>query len=315
MLRKNITPLIALTLGLASLSCGIAIPAIAQTPSSFPDDATLAPTPTVPTSTPTAYTPSSQYIVYIANVNPAMMPQVKTIAPDAFVSHLDSGQKVLQIGRFNNLNLAQKKADQLRQAGLSPEVKPVSTKFASALPTVPSAVPTTVTRGTTPVAPSAIPTTLPSVPITPSIPSSIPTDPNNTGGMLPIANAQPIQIENSNTLPSVPTGIDPQQGGTVEINRSVQPIPVSPVPTTLPPTAAIDANPAPIPNQFRYFVIIPTTSYVVLQRAKMVSPNAQVRTSNRGPYIEVQGYPDRTGAEALNAAMRKQGFDSRVAFF
>ncbi|WP_330483663.1 hypothetical protein [Tumidithrix elongata] len=307
-------------MGLASLSCGIATPAIAQNSSSFPDDAALVPT-TTPTpstsSTPTAYTPSSQYIVYLANVNPTVMPQVKAIAPDAFFSRLDSGQKVLQIGRFNNMNLAQKKADQLRQAGLSPEVKPVSTKFASALPTVPSAVPVATTpKSTTPVVSAPLPNTLPSVPTTPSIPSSIPTDPNNTGGMQQIANVQPIQIENSNVLPGVPTtSIDQQTGGTIEINRSVQPIPVTPVPTTLPPTAAIDPTPTAIPNPYRYFVIIPTTSYVVLQRAKMVSPNAQVRTSNRGPYIEVQGYPDRTGAEALNAAMRKQGFDSRVAFF
>jgi hypothetical protein len=317
MLRKNVTPLAcALSLGLASLSLfGSITPAIAQNPPSFPDDASLVPVKNVAPSPQTVFTPSNQYIVYLANVNPTMVPQIKTVAPDSFVSHLDSGQKVLQIGRYNNLNLAQKKADQLRQMGLTPEVKPVSTKFANALPAVPSAVPVAVPRNTTPSTPS-IPSSIPPT----NLPPSVPTDPNT--GMQTIANAQPIPIENSNVLPGVPTGLDPQQGNTVEINRSIQQlppaqvIPVAPVPTTLPPTAAIDPNPpAPIPNQYRYFVIIPSTAYGVLQRAKLVSPNAQVKASSRGSYIEVQGYTDRPSAEALSSAMRKQGFDSRVAFF
>jgi hypothetical protein len=316
MLRQKTTPLpFRLSLGFASLSliATITPAAIAQTPTSFPDDANLVPVKTVPTNPQTTFTPSSQYIVYLANATPAMVAQIKSVAPDSFVSHLGSGQKVLQIGRYNNLNLAQKKADQLKQMGLVPEVRPVATKFATAVPVQ-----------TAPVTTRNIPTTLPSAPTTPSIPSSIPpTDPNAGSRMQPIANVQPIPIENSNTLPGVPTVMDPlQQGNTVEINRSVQQLPprpvapVTPVPTTLPPTAAIDPNPpAAVPNPSRYFVIIPTTNYDVLQRAKLVSPNAQVKASQRGSYIEVQGYSDRNAAEALNSAMRKQGFDSRVAFF
>ena len=46
-----------------------------------------------------------------------------------------------------------------------------------------------------------------------------------------------------------------------------------------------------------------------------IAPNAQLRSSYRGTYIEVQGYPDRGSAETLSQTIRRQGFDSRVVFF
>jgi hypothetical protein len=67
--------------------------------------------------------------------------------------------------------------------------------------------------------------------------------------------------------------------------------------------------------QLRYFVIIPTTSVSELQRVQAIAPSSQLRSSYRGTYIEVQGYPDRISAETLNLTIRRQGFDSRVVFF
>jgi threonine synthase len=72
-----------------------------------------------------------------------------------------------------------------------------------------------------------------------------------------------------------------------------------------------------LPNaaQLRYFVIIPTGLVSELQRVQAIAPNAQLRSSYRGTYIEVQGYPDRPSADILSSTIRRQGFDSRVAFF
>jgi hypothetical protein len=52
-----------------------------------------------------------------------------------------------------------------------------------------------------------------------------------------------------------------------------------------------------------------------MQRVRAIAPTAKFKTSNRGPYIEVQGYPDRASAETMSATMRGQGFDARVAYF
>ena len=52
-----------------------------------------------------------------------------------------------------------------------------------------------------------------------------------------------------------------------------------------------------------------------LQRVQAIAPNAQMRSSYRGTYIEVQGFPDRNSAETLNLTIRRQGFDSRVVYF
>lgn len=62
-------------------------------------------------------------------------------------------------------------------------------------------------------------------------------------------------------------------------------------------------------------MIIPTGLVSELQRVQAIAPNAQLRSSYRGTYIEVQGYPDRSSAETLSQTIRRQGFDSRVAFF
>jgi len=266
-----------IALGLGSLlsistSAMIASSANAQ---SFPNDS-------LPVAVPTNAS-STQYLVYLPNV--ANVQQAKVLAPDAFVSRLDTGEQVVQLGRFNNLNLAQRRATQFSQAGLNPQIKTVQGKFA----------------------------TLPSTPV-----NSIPTIPSNN----PPVSAAPIPVESipiptsrvDEPLPNVPNSGFPNSNA-IEIVRSPQPLPPQnqSYPTqSIPPITAQNSTSS---AQLRYFVIIPTGLVSELQRVQAIAPNAQLRSSYRGTYIEVQGYPDRGSAETLNLTIRRQGFDSRVVFF
>jgi hypothetical protein len=96
----------------------------------------------------------------------------------------------------------------------------------------------------------------------------------------------------------------------IEIVRSPQAIP-----QTSQPISTIANQGVVNTSQLRYFVIIPTGSVSELQRVQAIAPNAQLRSSYRGTYIEVQGYPDRGSAETLSGTIRRQGFDTRVVFF
>ena len=263
------TPLFAL--GLVSLlsisNISFSDPAQAQ---SFPNDSLPAPST------------SAQYLLYLPNV--ANLKQAKILAPDAFVSRLDTGEQVVQLGRYNNLNLAQRRATQFIQAGLAPQIKTVQGKI----------------------------TNVASVPV-----SSVPPISNN----LPISSApiplDSIPIPNSRVndqLPGVPSSEFPNSNA-IEIVRSPQSIPTQSQPIVTQSIAAIPASNNPNGSQLRYFVIIPTNLVAELQRVQAIAPNAQLRSSHRGTYIEVQGYPDRGSAETLSSTIRRQGFDSRVMFF
>lgn len=64
----------------------------------------------------------------------------------------------------------------------------------------------------------------------------------------------------------------------------------------------------------RYYVIIPSASDALLEKSRGVVPTAKISSSRLGQYIEVQGFNKRSYAEALNAKMRSQGFNSRVIY-
>jgi hypothetical protein len=240
---------------------------------SFPNDSL----PAVPTNAS-----GTQYLVYLPNV--ANIKQAKILAPDAFPSRLDTGEQVVQLGRFNNLNLAQRRAAQFSQAGLNPQIKTVQSKFA----------------------------TFPSAPA-----SSIPPIPNNS---LPASSAPipvesiPIQTSRNEPLPNVP-GSEFPNSNAIEIVRSPQSLPPQNQSVQAQGIPAIPTQSVPAGTQLRYFVIIPTGLVSELQRVQAIAPNAQLRSSYRGTYIEVQGYPDRSSAETLSQTIRRQGFDSRVVFF
>jgi hypothetical protein len=245
---------------------------------SFPNDS-------LPVATPT--NSGTQYLVYLPNV--ANVQQAKLLAPDAFVSRLDTGEQVVQLGRFNNLNLAQRRAAQFSQAGLNPQIKTVQSKFA----------------------------TFPSTPANSSI-SPIPTNnpPVSSASSAPIpVDSIPIPTSRTNEpLPNVP-GSEFPNSNAIEIVRSPQSLPPQNQPVQTQGIPAIPAQNTSTGTQLRYFVIVPTGLVSELQRVQAIAPNAQLRSSYRGTYVEVQGYPDRSSAETLNLTMRRQGFDSRVVFF
>ncbi|MFN3927000.1 MAG: hypothetical protein ACK4QL_06690 [Pseudanabaenaceae cyanobacterium] len=198
---------------------------------------------------------ANQFVVYVPNLDPTRVPQVRTIAPDGFYSTLENGQRVFQVGRFNNLNLAQQRAQQVRQAGFPAEIRSAPPRVATVPPPAPI-----------PVEPYPRPT----------------------------------------PLPGVPPAVDPPPQP-IEVNRPSQPQPVS----SLPP-APVDTPP---PDDHRYVVIIPGNSQQELEIVKQIAPQARLRTSHRGPYIEVQRYADRASAEVMSATIRGKGFDARVAYF
>ena len=107
--------------------------------------------------------------------------------------------------------------------------------------------------------------------------------------------------------PSIPSSASspipqqiPQQSQPIQIQTAAQPIPE----TSQPPN-----QPTKDVSSMHYFVIVPTSSVSELQRVQTVVPTAQLRSSYRGTYIEVQGFPDRISAETLNLTMRRQNLD------
>lgn len=277
------TPLHSFAIGLVSLvsisaNINFIAPANAQ---SFPSDSVQV--------NPLGVT---QYLVYLPNV--ANIKQAKVLAPDAFISRLDTGEQVVQLGRFNNLNLAQRRAAQFTQAGLTPQIKTVQGRVAN----IPANTPT----------------------VNPSNPNSVFLP--NTAAPIPV-DAIPNSNIRNDALPGVPNSGFPTttaipQSNAIEIVRSPQSIPQQnqplPIQTAAQPIPAIPTQPVSDAS-LRYFVIVPTGSTSELQRVQTIAPNAQLRSSYRGTYIEVQGFPDRTSAETLNLTIRRQGFDSRVVYF
>ncbi len=271
-LPTHTTPLRSLAFGLASLLSVSANLLInfnsASNAQSFPNDSV----------TVTPVSAGAQYLVYLPNV--ANVKQAKVLAPDAFISRLDTGEQVVQLGRFNNLNLAQRRAAQFSQAGLAPQIKTVQSKFAT--------VPSNTVQPITPTSSAPIP--VESVPIQTTRPDALP---NVPGSELPNNQSNAIEIVRS------PQPVS-QQSQPIPIQNASQPIASQGIVNT---------------SQLRYFVIIPTGQTSELQRVQAIAPSAQLRSSYRGTYIEVQGYPDRPSAETLNLTIRRQGFDSRVVFF
>ncbi|MEE3719183.1 iron uptake porin [Tumidithrix elongata RA019] len=63
-----------------------------------------------------------------------------------------------------------------------------------------------------------------------------------------------------------------------------------------------------------YYVIVPSTSESLLEKAREIVPTAKISSSRLGKYIEIQGFNKRSSAEALNTTVRSRGFDSRVIY-
>jgi hypothetical protein len=149
-------------ISLAGISANISFSASTNA-QSFPNDSVQV-TPTNSVAT--------QYLVYLPNV--ADIKQAKILAPDAFVSRLDTGEQVVQLGRFNNLNLAQRRAAQFSQAGLTPQIRTVQSKFAInpaiTIPSIPTSNP--VPNSSVPIPVDSIPNSTPRNDALPGVPNS-----------------------------------------------------------------------------------------------------------------------------------------------
>lgn len=139
---------------------------------SFPDDVTIR-RGNNSTSANTTPTNINQYLVYIAD--PASLPKARTIAPDAFIGSLDSGQRVVQIGRFNNPALAQKRVDELKRSGLDAQVLTTQGKA----PQISTVIPPNPSNAV----PASIPITRSSV-VLPDVPATPITTPNPNGASI-----------------------------------------------------------------------------------------------------------------------------------
>ncbi len=219
----------------------------------------------------------SQYLVYLVSDDPLVIQQAKTIAPDAFTGTLDSGRRVLQLGRYNNLNLAQKRSDELKALGLPVDIVRVSSRSLPMQSNNDIPAP-----GNFNPPPSTVVSTIPIQPATPTLPGV----PGDTTAIEITRPASP-PVEN---LP--------------QTNQTNPPSPPSSLAQEV--QAFLQRN--------RYFVIIPTTSEEVLAKVREIAPTAKFAATERGAFIEIKGYPDRGSAESLNREFRNRGFDSRVIF-
>jgi hypothetical protein len=269
------------SLGILAIAIGIGNPAIAQNVN-IPSSSTVNRGSNLAPNLVQTPTQERQYMVYLKDLN--LLPQVKTIVPDAFISSLDSGTRVIQVGRYNNQSLAQRQVDQLRASGISPEIAPVSPRLAA----TPSAT-SLLTFEPTNISPIA--TDIPSPP----------------GSQNPVGIGADLV-----PLPGVP--FTPRDKS-IEINRGLQSgiNPAADLPAPLGVKDNLATSPTPVRN--RYFVIVPSSLESVLQKARAIAPTARMAVSERGTYVEVQGFTDRGSADNLTKTVRSQGLDARVIYF
>lgn len=252
------------------------------------------------------FTSGRQYMVYVKDLS--LLPQVKAVIPDAFISSLDSGARVIQLGRYNNQGLAQRQVDQLRNSGISPEIAPVAARVATN-PAISSSPLTFEATSASLLNSTAIITDIPS-----------PSGNGNSNTFVMGADLVPlpgVPYTPSSPKTNLPRSTANTKDRSIEINRGFQsgmssaPSPDLPSPLGVNDTVATAAA----PERNRYFVIVPSSLESVLQKARSISSNARMAVSERGTYVEVQGFADRTSAENLTKTVRSQGLDARVIYF
>jgi len=150
---------------------------------SFPQDITILRNPSNPE--PTNVGNSSQYLVYVANLD--NLPRVKTVVPDAFVSRLNSGERVVQVGRFSNPDSAQKRVEELKLSGVDAQVQ--TTNLAA---TIPNNAPVTYIPISLPDVPN------PTAPVTPLIALPDVSNPNNL--VTPLTTATSENVTSTETV-------------------------------------------------------------------------------------------------------------------
>ncbi|MEO1296365.1 MAG: hypothetical protein AAFW75_11270 [Cyanobacteria bacterium J06636_16] len=243
---------------------------VAQTPTGLPP---------IPYASTGSTFPSEQYVVFVNGNSDLLLAQVRQIAPDAFVSTID-GSSVIQVGRFNSLQNAQLRADELGRLGIGAQVQ--ETAFSSA----PIAV--------TPAA--DFPTSIP-VNATASIAGDLPP--------LPVSATSPAvefgQVSPFQTVPPPPTSASP---------TSVTPPTANAIPI---------AQQQPDTSGY-YIVVPGSANELSALANQVISLGAprslvQTRTTPRGPHVAVGPYNDFGIANEWSNYLRDTGLpNARVHF-
>lgn len=63
-----------------------------------------------------------------------------------------------------------------------------------------------------------------------------------------------------------------------------------------------------------YTVVIPLRDEDILPQVQQFVPNATIRNSHRGFYVDAGAYSSRNNAESLSSALRARGLDARVVY-
>ncbi|MEB3267312.1 MAG: hypothetical protein VKJ09_02115 [Leptolyngbya sp.] len=106
---------------------------------------TLAQMPPPPVA-PSAAATGEQYVVYVNGNSPLLLEQVRQVEPGAFINTIN-GRRVIQVGRFSNLDNAQRQVQTLNGFGLGAVVTTVAAVTTAALPPPPgSGYPPTVSN-------------------------------------------------------------------------------------------------------------------------------------------------------------------------
>ena len=261
--------------------CFLTLTAIATSyPAATWAQALPTPLPPTPHASSEPSLASEQYVVLVNGNSDLLLEQVRQIEPSAFVNYVE-GTSVIQAGRFNSLQNAQQRANELAIIGIGAQIKssvPVSAPIAVTTPTdYASSVPI-ATNGT-----------LPPIPVAATPPA------------VEFGQSPPVQ-----TATPPPTPVSPSS------------VPVYPVNVTPPPSAAPPMVQQALPSG--YYVVVPGRSAELTNLANRIvslgaAPSAvQTRTSPRGPHVSVGPYNDRGLAREWRNYLRDSGLDARIYF-
>ncbi|NER82284.1 MAG: hypothetical protein F6K42_22515 [Leptolyngbya sp. SIO1D8] len=263
-------------LALAAIATSQAEPGIAAPAESSVHVAQTLPTPLppIPYASNGTSLSSEQYLVLVNGNSDLLLEQVRQLEPGAFVNFVD-GNSVIQVGRFDSLQNAQLRANELAVMGLGAEIKSTS--------------PASATIGTVPTSQ-----------YTPTTPVS------TTGGLppLPVA-AAPSSVEFGQAAPfqSVTTP-----------SPSASPANNVPPPTSTTPTATQQPSASGyyvvIPGRSAQLSTLANQVITLGASPSLV----QTRTAPRGPHVAVGPYDDHGIAQEWSHYLRDSGLDARVHF-
>ena len=234
--------------------------------------------PPVPYASTGGSLPSEQYVVFINGNSDLLLQQVRQIEPGAFINMV-AGSSVIQAGRFDSLQNAQQRVNELAIIGVGAQVE--STSFASA----PVASPVS-----TPVA--SVPTSNTTATITGDLPP------------LPVAaNTSAVEFGQAAPFQSVPPPPVPATS-----NSAAPPVtsatPIAQQPSTSGYYIVVPGDASELVNLANQIVSLGAPSSLV-----------QTRTTPRGPHVAIGPYDDHDIAQEWNTYLRDAGMMNARVYF